>query len=266
MATKIKYLLLVIMSLANMNGLFAQELNADEIIRKADEKNRGLSSHGTLTMTVIRPDWTRTITMNSWSKGRDYSIVVITAPAKDKGQVFLKIKTEMWNWVPSIDKTIKIPPSMMLQSWMGSDFTNDDLVKQSSIVVDYTHKLLGKEKLRDMDCYKIELIPLPDAPVVWGKVIMWVTVSGYDQWMAEYYDEDNKLVNLSNSYDIKQMGDRNIPTRIEVIPQNKKGQKTVLHIDEMNFNIKIDESFFSQQEMKKNELPRRKQRGILEQL
>jgi outer membrane lipoprotein-sorting protein len=239
------------MSLANMHGLFAQELTADEIIRKADEKNRGLSSQGTLTMTVIRPDWTRTITMNSWSKGKDYSIVLITAPAKDKGQVFLKIKTEMWNWVPSIDKTIKIPPSMMLQSWMGSDFTNDDLVKQSSIVVDYTHKLLGKEKVRDMDCYKIELIPLPDAPVVWGKVIMWVTVSGYDQWMAEYYDEDNKLVNVSNSYDIKQMGDRNIPTRIEIIPQNKKGQKTVLHIDEMKFNIKIDENFFSQQEMKK---------------
>jgi hypothetical protein len=154
--------------------------------------------------------------------------VLITAPAKDKGQVFLKIKTEMWNWVPSIDKTIKIPPSMMLQSWMGSDFTNDDLVKQSSIVVDYTHKMLGREKVRDMDCYMIELTPLPDAPVVWGKVIMWVTVSGYDVWMAEYYDEDNRLVNVSNNYEIKQMGDRDIPTRLEMVPVNKKGQKTVM--------------------------------------
>jgi hypothetical protein len=118
-------------------------------------------------------------------------------------------------------------------------------------VVDYTHKLLGKEKLRDMDCYKIEMIPLPDAAVVWGKVIMWVTVSGYDQWMAEYYDEDNKLVNVSNSYDIKKMGDREIPTRIEMEPRNKKGQKTVMHIDEMKFNVKMDEGFFSQQNMKK---------------
>ncbi len=176
MTTKMKYLTLVLLSLANLHGLYAQGLSADEIIKKADEKNRGLSSQGTLTMTVIRPDWTRTITMNSWSKGRDYSMVLITAPAKDKGQVFLKIKTEMWNWVPSIDKTIKIPPSMMLQSWMGSDFTNDDLVKQSSIVVDYTHKLLGKEKVRDQECFKIELIPLPDAAVVWGKVLMWVTI------------------------------------------------------------------------------------------
>jgi outer membrane lipoprotein-sorting protein len=140
---------------------------------------------------------------------------------------------------------------MMLQSWMGSDFTNDDLVKQSSIIVDYTHKLLGKEKVRDMECYKIEMIPLPDAAVVWGKVIMWITVSGYDQWMAEYYDEDNKLVNVSNSYDIRKMGDREIPSRIEMVPKNKKGQKTIMQIDEMKFNVKLDESFFSQQNMKK---------------
>ena len=136
---------MAILSLASLQGLFAQGLSADEIIRKADEKSRGLSSQGSMTMTVVRPDWTRTITMKVWSKSREYSLVLITAPSRDKGLVFLKIKTEMWNWVPSIDKTIKIPPSMMLQSWMGSDFTNDDLVKQSSIVVDYTHKLLGKE-------------------------------------------------------------------------------------------------------------------------
>ena len=246
-----KKLLLTLAMLAGTMSSQAQELSAKEIIQKADEKTRGLSSQGTMTMTVIRPDWSRTITMKTWSKGRDYSLVLITAPVKDKGQVFLKIKTEMWNWVPSIDKTIKIPPSMMLQSWMGSDFTNDDLVRQSSIVMDYTHKLLGKEKVRNMDCYKIELTPLPDAPVVWGKVIMWITVSGYDQWMSEFYDEDNNLVNVSNNYDIKRMGDRDIPTRLEMEPKNKKGQKTVLQIDEMKFNTGINESFFSQQNMKK---------------
>jgi len=246
-----KKFILSLLMMACMPGLHAQDLSAKEIIQKADEKNRGLSSQGSITMTVIRPDWTRTITMKTWSKSRDYSLVLITAPARDKGQVFLKIKTEMWNWVPSIDKTIKIPPSMMLQSWMGSDFTNDDLVKQSSIVVDYTHKLLGKEKVRGMDCYKIEMIPLPEAAVVWGKVIMWITVSGYDQWMAEYYDEDNKLMTVSNSYDIRKMGDREIPTRLEMVPQNKKGQKTVMQIDEMKFNTRVEESFFSQQNMKK---------------
>ena len=234
-----------------LSGLNSQNLTADDIIKKADDKSRGLSSQGTLTMTVIRPDWTRTITMKSWSKGKDYSLVLITAPARDKGQVFLRIKTDMWNWVPSIDKTIKIPPSMMLQSWMGSDFTNDDLVKQSSIVVDYAHNLLGREKVRDMDCYKIEMIPLPDAAVVWGKVILWITVNGFDQWMTEYYDEDNNLVNVSNSYDIHKMGDREMPSRIEMVPMNKKGQKTVMRIDDMKFNRPLDASFFSLQNMKK---------------
>ena len=246
-----KKLFLNILMLAAFQVLHAQGQDAKEIIRKADEKNRGLSSQGTMTMTVIRPDWTRTITMKTWSKSREYSIVLVTAPARDKGEVFLKLKTEMWNWVPSIDKTIKIPPSMMLQSWMGSDFTNDDLVKQSSIVVDYTHKLLGKEKIRETECYKIELTPLPDAAVVWGRVIMWITVNGYDQWMAEYYDEENKLVNVSNNYDVRRLGDREIPTRLEIAPQNKKGQKTIIHIDEMKFNAAIDEGFFSQQNMKK---------------
>jgi outer membrane lipoprotein-sorting protein len=246
---KLKKLILTTLMLAGLQGMQAQNLNADDIVRKADEKTRGLSSQGTMTMTVVRPDWTRTISMKTWSKGREYSLVLITAPAKDKGQVFLKIKTEMWNWVPSIDKTIKIPPSMMLQSWMGSDFTNDDLVRQSSIVIDYTHKLLGREKVRDLDCYKIELTPLPDAPVVWGKVVMWITVKGYDQWMTEYYDEDNKLVNVANNYEIRKMGDREIPTRIEMAPQTKKGQKTVMQIDDMKFNIKVEEGFFSQQNM-----------------
>lgn len=249
--TMIKQAFLILSLFALLPGLHAQELTAKEIIRKADEKTRGLSSEGIMTMTVVRPDWTRTITMKTWSKNREYSLVLITSPAKDKGSVFLKIKTEMWNWVPSIDKTIKIPPSMMLQSWMGSDFTNDDLVRQSSIVVDYTHKLLGREKIRDMECFKIELTPLPDAAVVWGKVIMWVTVNSYDQWMTEYYDEDNLLVNVANNYDIKKMGDREIPTRLEMVPKNKKGQKTIMHIDEMKFNTKIDEGFFSQQNMKK---------------
>jgi outer membrane lipoprotein-sorting protein len=251
MTIKLKCITMAILSLMSLQGLNAQGLSADDIIRKADDKSRGLSSEGSITMTVIRPDWTRTITMKTWSKTKEYSLVLITAPAKDKGQVFLKIKTEMWNWVHSIDKTIKIPPSMMLQSWMGSDFTNDDLVKQSSIVVDYTHKILAKENVRGMNCYKIEMIPLPEAAVVWGKVIMWITESGFDQWKVEYYDEDNKLVNVSNSSDIKKMGDREIPTHIEMVPLNKKGQKTVMQIDEMKFNTQVNEGFFSQQNMKK---------------
>jgi outer membrane lipoprotein-sorting protein len=229
----------------------AQNYTAKEIIKLADDKNRGLSSKGEMTMTIVRPDWTRSVNMKSWSKGNDFAMVLITAPPKEKGQVFLKRRSEMWNWVPSIDRMVKIPPSMMLQSWMGSDFTNDDLVQQSSIVKDYTHKLLGKENIRGLECYKIELIPLPDATVVWGKIITWITTSGFDMWKSEYFDEDMLLINIENAYDIKNNGDRLIPTRMEIEPVTKKGQKTILTINNMLFNIPIEESFFSQQNMKK---------------
>jgi outer membrane lipoprotein-sorting protein len=229
---------------------YSQELTAKEIVKKADDKGRGQTSQGIMTLTIVRPDWSRSITLKSWSKGTDYSMIYITAPAKEKGQVFLKRQTDMWNWVPSIERVIKIPPSMMMQSWMGSDFTNDDLVKESSLVVDYTQKLIGKEKVRDQECYKIELVPLPDAAVTWGKIILWITIEGFNQWKAEYYDEESNLVNVMNAYNIKRMGDRDIPSRLEIVPVSKKDNKTILEINSMNFNKAISENFFSQQNMK----------------
>lgn len=243
-------LLLLCITAFSATNAHSQQLSAKEIMKRADDKGRGKTSTGEMTLTIVRPDWTRTISMKSWSKGTEYSLICITAPAKEKGQVFLKRQKDMWNWVPSIEKMIKIPPSMMMQSWMGSDYTNDDLVKESSIVVDYTHKLLGNEKVREKECYKIELIPLPDAPVTWGKVITWVTVDGFNVWKAEYYDEDMELVNLMNAYNIKQMGDREIPTKMEIEPANKKGNKTVLEITKATYNQPIQDSFFSQQNMK----------------
>ena len=229
---------------------FSQELTAKEIVKNADDKGRGQTSQGVMTLIIVRPDWTRSISLKAWTKGTEYSLIYITAPVKEKGQVFLKRQNDMWNWVPSIERIIKIPPSMMMQSWMGSDFTNDDLVKESSIVVDYTQTLLGKEKVRDQECYKIELIPLPDAPVTWGKVITWITVEGFNQWEAEYYDEDSTLINIMNAYNIKRMGDRDIPTRLEMTPMNKKGNKTILEINNIIFNQPISDNFFSQQNMK----------------
>jgi hypothetical protein len=231
--------------------LQSQELTATEIIKKADYKSRGETMQGEMTMKIIRPSWERSISMKSWSKGNDYFMIYITAPAKEKGQVFLKVDKEMWNYVPTISRMIKIPPSMMMQSWMGSDFTNDDLVKQSSTVVDYEHILLGEETVREMNCYKIELIPLEDAPVVWGKIIAWVTKDGFDMWKAEYYDEDGYLQNTQSSYDIKNFGDRDIPSRMEIVPAYKEGEKTVLIFENSVFNKPIDDNFFSKQNMKK---------------
>lgn len=244
---KATLLLLILSILHSVSG--AQDVK--EIVRKADEKMRGTSSIGTFSMTIERPSWSRTISMKSWTLGNEYSLIYITAPAKDKGQVFLKRKNEMWNWVPSIDRMIKIPPSMMMQSWMGSDFTNDDLVRESSIVKDYTHKLIGEETVDNYPCYKVELTPLEDAPVVWGKVIIWVTKKDYLWLKAEFYDEDEMLVNTEILSDVKKMDDRIIPCRMEMIPADKKGHRTVMIFENTDFDVPLKEDFFSIQNMKK---------------
>ncbi len=232
-------------------GFGSRSQNVEEIIRRADEKFRGESSRSEITMIIERPSWSREISMKSWSLGNEYSMIYITAPAKEKGQVFLKRENEMWNWVPTIERMIKIPPSMMMQSWMGSDFTNDDLVRESSLVKDYNHELLGEENLRDYDCYKIELTPKPEAPVVWGKILMWVSKEEYHWLRAEYFDEDENLVNTEILSDIKKMDDRMMPTRLEMIPADEEGHKTIMIFENIEFGIDIEESFFSQQNMRR---------------
>ena len=244
-------ILIFFVTLFLSDDAIAQTPTAKEIIQKSDEKSRGRTSQGEMVMTVIRPDWSRSVTIKSWEKGDRLTMLLVTAPAKDKGQVFLKIKTDMWNWVPSIEKMVKIPPSMMMQAWMGSDFTNDDLVKESSIVKDYTHRLVGKDTVRSQLCYRIELTPLPSAAVTWGKVLMWVTVADYLQWKAEFYDEDGELVNVMNASVVKRMGDREIPTRLEIVPVGKRGHKTVIDIRSTVFNQPMEDAFFSQQNMRR---------------
>ncbi|WP_319590600.1 outer membrane lipoprotein-sorting protein [uncultured Draconibacterium sp.] len=230
-------------------AVFAQDMTA--IIKQADEKFRGESSRGEMTMIIERPGWSRTVSMKNWTLGNDYSLIYITAPAKEKGQVFLKRDKEMWNWVPNIERMIKIPPSMMMQSWMGSDFTNDDLVKESQMAKDYSNKLLGEEEVDGYSCYKIELIPHEDAPVVWGKVIMWISKKELHWLKAEFYDEDGYLVNTEILTDVKMMDDREMPTRLEMIPADEEGNKTVMIFDKIEFDVDLKESFFSQQNMKR---------------
>jgi outer membrane lipoprotein-sorting protein len=228
---------------------FAQD--AKEIVKKSNDLIRAASSYAEVKMKVIKPDWQREMTMKMWSLEPDYSLVLMTAPAKDKGTVTLKRKLEVWNWIPSVNRTIKIPPSMMLQSWMGSDFTNDDLVKQSSIVEDYTHEIIGEETLEGYECYVIKLTPKPDAAVVWGKIITYISKKEHFNLKEEYYDEDEFLIKTMIGSAVKKLDDRRIPTHWEMIPEETPGQKTVMDYLDAKFNIKIKSKFFSQRNMKK---------------
>ncbi len=140
---------------------------------------------------------------------------------------------------------------MMMQSWMGSDFTNDDLIRESSIVQDYDHSIVGEERVLDRDCYKIQLIPKPEAAVVWGKLYLWITKKDYLELKVEFYDEDEYLINTQVMSDIKTIGGRTIPCKLEMIPAEEEGKKTVIQIESSDFNTEVKESFFSQQNMKR---------------
>jgi len=230
----------------------SQQINATDIVKRADDKMRGeKSSYSVMSMKIVRPTWERTVSFKSWGKGTELSLVYITAPAKDKGQSFLKIKNEMWSWNPSVNRTIKLPTSMLSQGWMGSDYTNDDLLNQRSIVVDYTHEIVGEETVSGELCYKILLKPKPDAPVVWGKLIMWISKKHDIILKTEYYDEDQYLVKTEIGKDIKDLDGRFLPTTFELIPAEEQGNRTIITIDQIKFNIQIEDSFFSQQNMQR---------------
>jgi len=247
MVGEMKCTLWLVLSLIT-SFLYAQD--ASEIIKKVDQKMRGNSSSSNMTMKIVRPDWSREISMKGWSMGTDFSLILITAPARDQGTAFLKRDKELWNWQPTIDRVIKLPPSMMTQSWMGSDFTNDDLVKESSIVNDYNHFIRGDSTITGRDAWKIELIPKEGAPVVWGRILIYVSKDDDIELLIKYYDEDDFLINTMILSDIREMGGRVIPARLDMIPAENPEHRTVIHYNDIQFDIGISEDFFSIKKMK----------------
>ena len=244
-----KILLLLFFHFIVPFSAFTQE--AKDVVKKADEKAKGKTSIANITIQTIRPTWSREMTVKGWTKGNDLSLILVLAPAKEKGVVFLKRKKEVWNWIPSIERNIKMPPSMMNQSWMGTDFTNDDLVKEASILEDYNHSFLKEVTIDGRECYKIKLFPKPKAAVVWGKVIMAIDKKDFMMLHVEYYDEDGALINMMHCTDIKMLGGRLLPAKMEMIPANKKGNKTVLVYNSLIFDTPLDDSFFTTQNITK---------------
>ncbi len=232
--------------------ILGQDLSPKEIIRTADEKFNGeKTSTSIMAMTIVRPTWERTIEFKNWTSGREYALTLITLPAKDKGQSFLKRQNEMWSWNPTISRLIKLPPSMMSQGWMGSDYTNDDILKESSVVNDYDHTIIGEEELDGRICHKIKLVAKEDAAVIWGHQIRWIDKKDFLFLKSELYDEDGYLVRTETGSEIRTMDGRLIPTRIELIPAEEEEQMTIIEIREIQFNAPLKDSFFSQQNMKR---------------
>jgi len=229
------------------------QITAREIMERADAKLRGKSSRAEFRMEIVRPEWSREIRMDAWSLGSEYSLIVVREPARERGIGFLKRENELWNWQPTIDRVIKMPPSMMLQSWMGSDFTNYDLIRESSVVDDYEHELLGREEIEGRMCHKILLIPASGSSVVWGKVIAWIDVEEYMQLKGEFYDEDGYLVNTMYGKSVRELGGKLLPSLLEMVPADEEGHKTVVEYVQLEFDVDVREDFFSVRTMKNME-------------
>lgn len=237
-------------ALMSFYSLHATNQNAKIIVQKADEKIRGKSSHLRMTIQTIRPDWRRTMEIEAWMKGTDLSLIRILAPAKERGIIFLKKEKEVWVWYPTLERSIRLPPSMMSQSWMGTDFTNDDLVKESSLLKEYTHRIMGDTLIDNRACYTIEMIPLPEAAVVWSKVIVCIDKKDFMELHSRFYDEDGLLINTMNSRDIQIMSERLIPTTFEMIPADKKNQRTEMKYQRIDFDPIIPDAFFTLETMR----------------
>lgn len=247
----IRYTAVFILFAGASANVEAGKLTGFLAVKKSDELMRGKSLDGRYDMTVITPSWERMLKLHIREKNREKTLIHILSPAKEKGITSLRIKNNMWNYIPKIERTIKIPPSMMFQKWMGSDFTNDDIVKQSSIVYDYTHKILKVERVGKYLAYKIRLTPKPKAAVTWGMLVRWVRKGDFIPLREEYYDEKGNLIKVLTLSKIKFMHDRTIPTYWVMKSVINKGNKTIFEIKDIRYNTNIDDSVFTIQNLKR---------------
>jgi len=226
------------------SAALAQEMAATEIIRKVMEHYRGVTSYSELTMIIHRPDWERSMTMRAWTEGEKRTLVRVVEPKKDAGNGTLSVDGNMWTYTPKINRVIKIPSSMMGQSWMGSDFSNKDVSKDTVIIEQYDHTLLEQYDQDGHQVYVIQSIPHEDAAVVWGKEILWVR----DDWVLlqhQFWDQDDALVKTLKSLEIAPMGGRNVATVMRMSKQEKLEEWTELRTVVVEFDVKLPTNLFT---------------------
>ncbi len=243
-------ILLFLIASCTLFPLSASALSPTEIVERAEDLLWGKTASGSFEMTITTPSWSRTLALNVWMDRPTKSFLRITAPAKDAGITSLRIGAEMWNYLPAIERSVKIPPSLMLQPWLGSDFTNDDLVKESSLTTDYTHRLLGEKNLDGNDAWQVEGLPKPNAAVVWGKIVYSIRKSDFVPLKLEYYDERGDLIRALVYSDIRNVNGRTIPTRWEMQPLTKPGKKTTITVKSIYYDKPIDADIFSLRNLK----------------
>ena len=222
-----------------------------EILDYIDDLFRGESSQAKLSMRVKTEHWERELELEAWSKGKEKSLIRILAPKKEKGTATLKSDQDLWNYLPKVKRVIKLPSSMMSGSWMGSHFTNDDLVKESRMAEDYTFEISFEGEREGKNVIEITCIPKPEAAIVWGKVIVVVEQDTYLPVKLDYYDEDLDLARTLSYGGNKQFGDRTLPAKLVITPTDKPGESTTVIYEDIRFNLDLPDSQFTLRELQR---------------
>ena len=225
----------------------AWSANLKALIRKVEEQYMGLSSKSRMAMSIRSEHWERTLVMDAWSLGRDHFLIRILEPSKERDVATLKVDKEVWNYLPKIDRVIKVPPSMMGGAWMGSHITNDDLVKANKIDEDYSFKLIEESRER----YIIECIPKPDAVVVWGKIVYEILRPMEVPGTVSYFDEEMVKVRDMVFDEVKKVDGRTIPLRMTIKPVDEPQEQTIIRYSDIDFNVGLKKSFFSLRNLKR---------------
>ena len=227
----------------------AEERDAETIVRDSINHWRGLSSRTELTMVIHRPDWERSMTMAGWTKGEDKSLVRVLEPKKDRGNGTLTIKKNMWSFAPKVNRVIKIPSSMMGQSWMGSDFSNKDIARADDILDDYEYTLLTTEVIDGVETYEIDAIPHEDAAIVWGKEVMTITAEHVVMNHA-FFDQDGELVKVLETSEVTQMGGRTIAKRQRMHEIETPDEWTEISVESVEYGLELSDSLFTQSNLR----------------
>jgi outer membrane lipoprotein-sorting protein len=222
----------------------AQEPDATSIVRDAINHWRGLSSESVMTMVIHRPDWERSMTMRAWTKGDDRSLVRVLQPKKDRGNGTLTDDNSMWSFSPKVNRVIKIPSSMMGQSWMGSDFSNKDVARADDIVDEYEHTLLGVELVDYVTVYEIESVPYEDAAVVWGREVLRIR-EDHVVLTHRFYDQDGELVKTLTSLEIGEMGGRVIALQQRMSKEETPDEWTEIQVESVDYDVDLQDSLFT---------------------
>jgi len=228
-----------------------QSLTPRQILDKVDDLFRSRSSQALATMTVTTAHWKRSLSLEMWSKGKEKSLSRILAPKKEQGTATLRSGNDIWNYLPKVKRVIKLPSSMMAASWMGSHFTNDDLVKESRMADDYTFEITFSGEMQGQEIVEVTCYPKPDAAVVWGKVLVKALQKEYLPLTIKYYDEDLLLARTMTFSQVSELGGRLLPAVVAMVPEDKPDESTVIHYKKIDFDIDLKDDFFSLRTLQK---------------